>query len=541
MRDNPRKRKLEEKDIVPSLHRNKRRKINVTGKNIESNSNEEVLYSVMKRCHSTPELFGNEVIFENIVSCLPRRDIVCVLLRINRSFNRAIRNSRRIGFLLLTEYNDAMLKAERSATTLQELPDFNNGQHVCVHAKIGHACALHVTLIRGGDRYIPCLPANMQTWSVSHIMNLMQDRYRNNLMKLPIFGSPVWEGLKRIVPLQCIGLFETLQPWYTHFKPSVHHIRSFAHLGSVTLDRVEKEVWNFVKVSMEGPNNEFLLSVTETPTESLRPRLLSVDDVVRDFEDQFHFDVWAPLLEWKHFFIAGGSLLSSVTDQLDLRAAADIDIWCYGLSFSEWRRRVLAFLRRFVYETIQETEVWVQDPFSMYMNMNGRYKGWVIDIEFSSRRTKFMLQFIWRGKYHNIASILHCFDIGAAQIGLTRTEVGEYSLVASSAFLYWAKSGYTIPYGLRTSCRITEMHRIYKYIVKKNVIGWQLPKSCELGLFSGVLQKIANSKSIVELIRKQKEDTETEDEQILETNVDDFRIVNELLGLVRQKFARVCY
>lgn len=530
---NTRKRKLETVSM-----KSKRRKVSTSNIHNDSNGTEDVLSKIMIKCHSIPDLFKNELIFDILISCLPNRDIVCALRCVNKSCEQAIRNSRRIGFTLVTEYNDRMLQQGIWAGRAEELPDFNNEQRVCIHAKMGHTCTPQM---RGlfDSRLVPCYPANDEPTTTRRIFTIMKRRYTDESMMLPILGSRAWKAMKRIIHPECIALFEVLQPWYAHFRPHAHVLETFDELSVHVFDRVEKKAWNFVQISVPEDTRTVEVSVIETPDESIRPTLQCVERVVRDFEERFCFGVWADLLEWRYFFIAGGALLSSVMNQSHLHQSMDVDIWCRGLSFMQWKKEVMAFVYSFIGQVIEETVILVDDPLHIEIKHHKQYvQTWVIDIDIRVGRTIVKLQFIWRGKYQNVGSILNGFDISAAQIGLGKTELGEYKLLVSTAFLHWAKTGFAISYKLKRNMDDMTMKRIHKYITRKEIIGWQLPKNCETHLFRDAIQDIEERGCLRRSYQEASAAHVTEEEEMTFTNTDEFHTVKAMLRLLRLKFHR---
>ena len=178
---------------------------------------------------------------------------------------------------------------------------------------------------------------------------------------------------------------------------------------------------------------------------------------------RFKWQHWNYAIDWNHFFIAGGSILTNFFPDIGIDKSSDIDIFCYNWSWPKFKRAFWRFIKRLVSDGAR---------LAVFETCSNVYNVKIEGLDLSYRHLitpnggplePFTIQFIWTCKNATPESILSCFDLSCCQIGFQPGPL-HCGISYTYAFAHFANTGIARSFHIDTS-EPAEKHlnRILKY------------------------------------------------------------------------------
>ena len=163
-----------------------------------------------------------------------------------------------------------------------------------------------------------------------------------------------------------------------------------------------------------------------------------------DYFDAFYdVYIWIKSIDWRYFFIAGGSVASALLD-LEPSVDSDVNIFCNGLTLSEFSNKITE-----IQANMRESGIGYQ----LY-HLNKQNVLFILIISLPDGFKMVKLHFLWICEMLTIAQTLLSFDLGVVQVAFQPYPINK--IYFTDSFLYFIKTSQCIVYN-------TIVERIKKY------------------------------------------------------------------------------
>lgn len=445
--------------------------------------------------------------WEDITQCI----LVC------RFWRELIESSRSVAMLTILELNERYLAAARTAQCLADIADWRRGCCMCLHSKLQMCCARPMPWVRCA-RAGPVCRASDDTLvfcdAANYLFDEVKARYSaatydtDRKISLALLGSKAWHSMTKFLSPSVINCVSLLSSW--NFQAVLSNsvlLRGETNTWiPIPIPRknddtdypilaIESDIWDFVSFELNEEAGRLELRVF-TEQQSF-PRLIFANEkIIERMHTLFDLRSWASCLNWTWFFVAGGSVLSAMSAAVDTDAQSDIDVFCHGLRFGEWREHLIEFFYKLLYNGCEIVDA----PATLY-SLKFLLLGSVVELKVRCQR-EITLQFVWGGEFQTRDSVLNHFDFSASQVALVRRKVARkthFFIEATPAFVNWTKSGFAVNYQLSPrDYQSARIERMLKYITKKRVTLWRIPKGCNADMLLAKLQQYADDRKLTD-------------------------------------------
>ena len=276
---------------------------------------------------------------------------------------------------------------------------------------------------------------------------------------------PTWNVFRQTNIMKTVHRILPFQFWMRQRLFDIHECMPVRR----DLNYYEQQLFTHIRV--RKLTNSFKI----TSDKKLRGVKLNINDweeFEQKFEELYFFSKWRRLIDWKHFFIAGSSVLAALINQ-DWRTdcAHDVDIFAQGVDLPTFNKIILKMQARLFHHRYE------------FINQNT-----VKTFKFEFFGRQIVLQFIWFCQTTTKDVILNNFDMDACQCSFSPESL---EVLVTGAFLGFLETGCMIPYcviGDKDLFNIKTSGRIKKYVAKgfKHIL---IPKKMSVDFFSQSLNQ----------------------------------------------------